>query len=103
MESYFLRSLKLSLKFKSPPSKKGKVQVAENKEYTKNMRIPALKALGELTGSEWREHHDICILSGVVPAVLKMLKHIDHPQARKEGCWLVSNLLAANPDQVGWI
>jgi len=79
-----------------------RLSVLENKEfsYTKNIRIPALKALGELVSAEQRHYTDVCILSGVLPAVLKMLKHVKYAQARKEGCWLVSNLLAAVPDQV---
>lgn len=68
--------------------------------YTKDIRIPALKALGELVSAEARVYTDVCLLSGIVPAVMKMLRHVDHAQARKEGCWLVSNLLAALPDQV---
>ncbi|CAD7953164.1 unnamed protein product [Amoebophrya sp. A120] len=68
--------------------------------YTKDIRIPALKALGELVSAEARQYTDVCLLSGILPAVLKMLRVIDHAQARKEGCWLVSNLLAALPDQV---
>ncbi|CAD7976601.1 unnamed protein product [Amoebophrya sp. A25] len=80
----------------------GRYILAEGKEgnYTKDIRIPALKALGELISAEPRCYTDVSILSGIVPAVLKMLRLVDHAQARKEGCWLVSNLLAALQDQV---